>query len=60
MKITISITAKNGDTLVKKFQVDENVLEFTPAAATAKLAAYSQLHIFDMVKVFQEVEDEDL
>lgn len=59
MKVTISITAENGDTQVRKIKVNlpTNPLNFTKYYGANKIMNEVAGEILDMVRVFQEVED---
>lgn len=59
MKITLSITAENGDTQVRKIDVVEidDPLKFTKYYAANKIMNQLAGEILEMVRVFQEVDD---
>lgn len=58
MKVRISITAENGDTLVESRELDSKLLQFTPAYSATLIGEHIFNAVVDMVRVFQAAEDD--
>lgn len=59
MKVRISITADNGDTLVETREIDTQLMQFTPLYSATLIWELMFKSIVEMVRVFQEVEDKN-
>ncbi len=59
MKVTLSITAENGDTQVRKIEVPPKAEHMTKYYAANLIMNKLAGEILDMVRVFQEVADAD-
>ncbi len=59
MKVRISITGENGDTLVESREIDSKLMQFTPVYSATLIWEIMFKSIVEMVRVFQEVQDAD-